>query len=153
MCVVAHSDGEINRSELWVKHSWPLRAVESTEPFVPLKTNAPNRFPNYGVLLDRHRIGIPTVRAGKPFTLVLEITVSYGAAMWAGDPYLGTVGGYFLLFRWSCHFHSLFARIQLSSRFFTNDYFNSFFLHKISFAFGCFEFVVPSLDKSLTLKR
>jgi hypothetical protein len=55
--------------------------------------------------------------------------------VWAGDPYLSAVGGYFLLFRWSCHFHSLFARIQLSFRFFANDYFNTFFLHNNIFRF------------------
>ncbi|MEA3162482.1 MAG: hypothetical protein QOE88_300 [Verrucomicrobiota bacterium] len=88
-----------------------------------------------GAPLDRHRIGIPTVRAGKPFTLILEVTVSYGAAMWARDPDLGTVGGYFLLFRWSCHFHSLFVRIQRPFRFFANHYFNSFFLHNDIFRF------------------
>jgi hypothetical protein len=59
--------------------------------------------------------------------------------MWAGHPYLGTMGGHFLLFRWSCHFHSLFARIQLSFRFFTNDYFKSFSLHNDIFRFRLFE--------------
>ena len=58
--------------------------------------------------------------------------------MWARDPYLGTVGGYFLLFRWSCHFHSFFVRIQLSFCFFANDYFNSFLLHNDIFRFRLF---------------
>jgi hypothetical protein len=55
--------------------------------------------------------------------------------MWARDPYLGAMGGYFLPFGWSCHFHSLFVRIQRSLGFFANDYFNGFFLHNDIFRF------------------
>jgi hypothetical protein len=79
--------------------------------------------------LNCYIIRASTIRAGKPLTLIVKNNVAHRAAVRAINVYLYAVGAHFLIFRRSCHFHSLVLRIQLSLSFFANDYFDSFFLH------------------------